>query len=404
MRNRRCKILHVITTLEAAGAQTLLLEVARRFDPAKYAILVAYLWGRAEATEVRDHGSSQTTDLWVGEYGANPRIIDLSRRERFDPLSLLRLVHLMRAERVDLVHTHLVHAGVVGKLAARLSDVRAVVTTRHYANDPKSRRLCYRWEDRLTRRVDRVIAVSMAVQRDLCRRGIASGGQVRVVRNGVDFHRFDPGRFSGPKREAAPACVAPGGPADPGAGPGAIDRGATIGTVGRLHPQKGHDTLVRAFAEVRREHRGTRLVIVGDGALRTGLTRVIADLGLGDSVTLLGPVPPTEIPGILAGWDIFAFPSRWEAFGISLLEAMAMELPVVATAVEGIAELVEAGETGLLVPPDDPAALAAALKQMLADPERSRTMGRRARETVRASCDVGCVAQAMEAIYDELLA
>ena len=359
------RVLHCITTLEPAGAQTLLLDLIARIDPARYACSIAYLIG----------------DRGVAASGAPCPILDLSREGRFDPLCLPRLAGHLRAERIDLVHTHLVHGGVVGKLAAKLAGVGATVTTRHYARESKSRSFVYRLEDRLTGGADRVIAVSAAVREFLTSEGIVEKEKVRLLPNAIDFARFDPARFA--RARAASPTV--------------------IGTIGRLHPQKGHDVLIRAFAELRRHCPGAKLEIVGEGAMRGPLQALIERLGLSDAICLVGNVPPDRIPDRLAGWSLFVLPSRWEGFGLALLEAMAMELPVVATAVEGTLELIEPDVTGLLIPPDDPPALSSAMAYLLADPERARAMGKEARARSAERYDLARAAMGLTAIYDELL-
>ncbi len=366
------RVLHCITTLEPAGAQTLLLDLIARIDPARYACSIAYLIG----------------DRGIAASGAPCPILDLSREGRFDPLCLPRLAGRLRAERIELVHTHLVHGGVVGKLAAKLAGVRATVTTRHYARESKSRSFVYRLEDRLTGGADRVIAVSAAVREFLTSEGIVETEKVRLLPNAIDFARFDPARF-------APARAA-GAPSHASSPP-------VIGTIGRLHPQKGHDVLVRAFAELRRHCPEAKLEIVGEGAMRGPLRALIEQLGQCDAVCLAGNLPPERIPERLAGWSLFVLPSRWEAFGLALLEAMAMELPVVATAVEGTLELIEPDVTGLLTPLEDAGALASAMAYLLAHPERARAMGREARARSAERYDLARAAMGLSAIYDELL-
>ncbi|MFN8548549.1 MAG: glycosyltransferase [Candidatus Eisenbacteria bacterium] len=362
----RRRVLHVITTLESAGAQVQLVDLIDRLRDSRYDSAIAYLIG--------DAGIAR---------GVCP-LVDLSRGGRFDPLSAFALARYLRRERIDLVHTHLVHAGIVGKLAARLTGVRAVVTTRHYARELKSGSLVYRLEDRLTRGADRVIAVSQSVRSHLLRERIADADRIEVIPNGVDFAFFDRARLPEQKRESR--------------------EGRVLGTVGRLHPQKGQDDLLRAFAILSSRYPDLRLEIVGEGPLRPALQGLTRELGVENRVSFLGILTREALRARLAAWELFALPSRWEAFGIALLEAMAMELPVVASAVEGIAELVSHEVNGRLVPPNDPGALAAEFERLLLRPEEAREMGRRAREEALSRFDLAAAASRLVATYDQLLA
>jgi glycosyltransferase involved in cell wall biosynthesis len=149
--------------------------------------------------------------------------------------------------------------------------------------------------------------------------------------------------------------------------------GAVVGNVARLVEQKGHRDLLAALARVP----DARLVLVGEGPLRPELERLAASLGIGERVEFLGH--RDDVPELLAGFDVFAFPSLFEGLCLAVIEAQAAGVPVVATPVGGIRETVIDGQTGLLVPPHDPAALAAGIARLLADPEEARRLARAAR-------------------------
>lgn len=149
--------------------------------------------------------------------------------------------------------------------------------------------------------------------------------------------------------------------------------------VGRLVEQKGFDTLLRGFAQALPSLSRHRLVIVGDGPLRGHLEDLVAELDLGDRVSLVGALDRTGVASLLAGVQIFALPSRVEAFGIALLEAMTAGVPAVAAGVGGVLELAVADETALVVPPDDPAALAAALVRLASEPALRKRLAAAAR-------------------------
>jgi len=173
-----------------------------------------------------------------------------------------------------------------------------------------------------------------------------------------------------------------------------------VGTVARLHPQKGHSTLLDAAVRVLAAQPEARFAFAGDGPLRAELEAQARRLGVDRAVAFLGTVDQADIPALVARLDVVAMPSRWEALGIAAVEAMMHAKPIVASDLEGLAELVEDGRTGLLVPPDDPDRLAAALLRLLADPALRHDMGqagRRRYETLGVSS--AAVAAAFLAAY-----
>ncbi|HVS85362.1 MAG TPA: glycosyltransferase family 4 protein [Gaiellaceae bacterium] len=181
------------------------------------------------------------------------------------------------------------------------------------------------------------------------------------------------------------------------------DLGPYVLSVGRLVPQKGFDVALRSFRELRSSHGSHRLVLAGEGPARPHLEREIERLGLQGAVVLLGSVGRDALPGLYAGAAAVVLASRREAFGLAALEAMAAGAPLVATTVGGIPEFAPDGEAALLVPPDDPAALAAALRRALDDSElRERLTANASRQAASYSWER--VVDRHEALYERVLA
>jgi len=363
----RRNILHVITTLEPEGAQILLLGTCKHLDQGKYCSRIAFLCRRATALE--DQPPQRT------------EVLDLSRSGNFDPTAVLRLARWIRKLRIDIVHTHLVHAGILGRVAARMAGVKQIVTTRHYGYEGKQRTFLYRMEDRAIASSTVVIAVSEAVRRDLIARGLVPPEKIEVIPNGIDPEEFDPERYG--------ARIATDGP--------------IIGSLGRLQSQKGFDLLLRGFSLVAQRLPGVQLEIVGTGTLYDDLRRLAVELKVADRVRFSGALPHRSIPGKLASWDLYVQPSRWEGAGIAVLEAMAMRKPVIASRVEGILETVEDDVTGLLVAPNDPEALAGAILRLANDRSRCAAMGRAGQERVIRHFSIREAAQKLERVYDRLI-
>lgn len=394
-------VLQIITTLEAAGAQVLLLDVAARLDPVRFRTTVAFLHrGEALSESARARGIP---------------LLDLSRNGRFDPLVLPRLIRWMREEQVDLIHTHLVHAGVIGKLAALAAEVPAV-TTRHYGLHEKRGHIFYRIEDRLTRSGAATIAVSESIRETLLAEHIAPKERIHVIPNGIDLSLFHPDRSG---RDAAPGESAISrGPsrtirevardplnarAESTESEPASQTNCVIGSVGRLEPEKGMDSLLAAGGTLARQGRAFRIEIVGEGSQRAHLREQMRSLELEDRVRFLGFVERNALPGILRTWDIVVQPSRKEAFGIAAVEAMAMAKCVVATNTEGIPEIVSDGETGRLVAADNPESLARVLAELLDDAAQRATLGGAARTLVERRYSIENTVSKLETLYAALL-
>jgi glycosyltransferase involved in cell wall biosynthesis len=249
-----------------------------------------------------------------------------------DPRLALSVRRLTR--QADLVHTHLVHADVYGALGAR-----RLVSTKH--NDDPFRAGAFRYVERaLARRAEKIIAITRALARFQIERVGLPADKVEVVHYGLD-----------------------GPPVPWGANPPDDGRAGEriVLAVCRLEPQKGVDVAINAFRDVP----NARLVVLGEGPERANLERLAADLEV--PVSLPGRVP--DVAAWLDRADVLVHPVRWEGFGLALLEAMLASKPVVATSVSAIPEIVVDGETGLLVPPEDPTALAEAINRVLDEPD-----------------------------------
>ncbi len=295
------------------------------------------------------------------------------------------LAALVRETGARFVHTHGVRANLIGRLAGRATR-RPVLTTVHsliaYDYDSSVRRTVAVGVDNLSLSLsDHFIAVSESVAADLIRRGVPRR-KIHVVYNGV----AEPSRLPEPAAARRDLGLAPG---------------PTVGTVARLHAVKGVRYLLQAAAILQRRGVACQVVVVGDGPERGALEREGRELGLAPPARFLGfRERPVEL---LPALDVFVLPSLMEGMGLAVLEAMLAGLPVVASRVGGVRELVAEGETGLLVPPADPQSLADALMRLLGDPDLARRLGEAGRERYRRDFALESFARGTEAVYDAVL-
>ena len=324
-------------------------------------------------------------------------------RGAWDPSALLGLVQLIRREQIDVIHTHSSIDGWLGGMAARLTG-RPVLRTRH-VSIPIRRgwNPVYRWL------ADRVITSGEAIRQLVIAAGVPPA-HVVAIPAGVkldDFADAEGGeaalRSLGFAERPSPGGAAPGPDVDPIRGPRRIrSRGPIIGSVAMFRGSKGHDHLLDAFSRVHARRPDARLLLVGDGGRREWAERLARERGLSEAVVFTGF--RTDVPALLAAMDCFVLAStRTEGVPQSLLQAAAAGIPLVASRIGGIPEVVEDGVTGLLVPPENPAALAAAIEQTLADPAAAAARARAARKRAEERFSHSVAMTRLLALYDELL-
>ena len=300
-------------------------------------------------------------------------------RGRFDldPALAYNIRKAIRRARPEIVHTHLVHADVYGAATAGRATV---ISTKH--NDDPFRLGHFGHVERLcARRAARIICITDALARFNVERVGIPDAKVSVVHYGLD--------------EIPAAWGPPGGPSLPSSA-------RVLLAISRLEEQKGLDVAIRALAQVRRRHPDAVLVDLGLGSRREELLALAKTEGIADAVFLAGSVG--DVGDWLRRAEIFVHPARWEGFGLALLEAMLAGLPVVASAVSSIPEIVRDGATGLLVPPDDVGRLAEALCSMLDDPNLARAYGAAGLARAHHDFSVAAMAARTIAVYEGAVA
>ena len=328
------------------------------------------------------------------------RVPELRRRLTLrDPFAVGALSRHLVEFRPDLVHTHAAKAGLLGRLAASRVDPRPVLChTFHghilhgYFPRPVSAALAL-LERRLARRTDRLIAVSKTVRDELVdRHRVADASRFDVIENGIDlapFPRLDGEDAASARRDARLRL-------------GIADDGAPVVLVpARLAPIKGHDLLFAALARLPSAARPARVELLGDGPLRASLERAARDLAEDIEVRFHGF--RDDLPRVLPAADVVVLPSRNEGLPLALIEAMAASLPVVATAVGGVVDLVTHGENGLLATPGDETSLALQLARVLTDLPFGRALGAAGRRRVEERHAIDRVVDQHEALYRSLL-
>ncbi len=394
----RLRVLHPITRLIVGGAQENTLLTAALLDPAVWEVEV--LSGTQVGSEGSLIESAQAQGIALTLEPALVREVNPLQ----DARALLRLTRHMQRNRYAVVHTHSSKAGILGRWAARLAGVPVIVHTvhgwgHHERQHPLVRAYYILLEKFSLPITDKLIVVSgLNIQKGLDA-GIGRAEDYRVIRSGIELERF--GHPTVARDETRRALGIP------------LDA-CVVGSVTRLSAQKAPLDFVRAAARIRAEwERGAAdapaaqprppvwFLVVGDGDLRADVEALAGELGLRERLVLTGL--RRDVPELLAAMDIFVLSSLWEGLPRVLVQAMAAGLPLVATAVDGSAEVVTPGVNGFLTPPGAPDALAGMVLQLLHNPELARALGAAGRARVDEFSDRRMVAQ-IDALYRELLA
>jgi len=359
-------VFHLITELDVGGAQKALACLLARLDRDNFSPTVACLYNgdRVVAQEIRQ---------------LNLPVIDLGMTAKWRWDAFWRLYRLLRRQRPTILHTWMFHANFPGRLLGRLTGTPIIISSERTMGHESRWRY---WLNRITEPLtDRVTCVSRLVAEFVVEKVGIPRCKIIVIPNGIDVRAFD--RVS--TRQQARATLRL--PSD----------SMLVGTVARLNPVKRLDVLLQAMASLD----NACVVIVGDGVERARLETLSNELGLAERVHFAGQ--QDDVRPWLAALDVFALTSDWEGMPNAVLEAMATGLPVVATAVGGTPEVVVDGETGLLVPPRDPNALAQAITCLLREPDLRRKMGRAGRERVERHFSIEETVRQTEALYTTLL-
>lgn len=364
----RIRVVEVLATGTSGGAQEHLFGLVSRLDPDRFDVSIVAL---SPGSAVRK----------MQRAGFDVLVID----EPDDAIAVGALAAYLVDARPDILHNHMYRAELVGTRAAialgEIGHRRPYVVSTVHSSRIRSE------EDRdmlriLTPYMDQLIAVSTMIEAKLEQEG-RTGAHIRRIYNGVDLSRYD---------HTEPCCTLP---EEYGMEPGS----QIVGVVARLEPEKGHPTLLEAWPTVLRAVPDAYLLIVGEGSRRAALETLARQLRIAHRVVFTGR--RDDVPSVTAALDVAVLPSYREAQGLSILEALALSRPVVASNVGGIPEMITDCVNGLLVPPHDADALAAAIVRLLTDHPFADTLGRAGHDMVHDRFCIDLMVDAVAAIYEE---
>lgn len=366
----KIKVLQLIEGLNLGGAETKLMELVAHMDRDRFETIVCSLG-------MGDRIKQEFEKLGV-------EFVTMARQQRVDPGLIFKVAKLIREREIDVVMTTLFYADVLGALAGVFSKVKAVFSWETISAPEwllTHRLLVYRFSMRFC---TRVISVSHATAKWLIDKRGVPPEKVIVIPYGVNLELYRAGENPELKQKLG---IAPDT--------------KVVGVVARLHQQKGHRYLIEAARAIVAEYPKTKFVIVGNGELRAELESMAMQHGVGDHFMFLGF--RKDVKDLMRVFDIFCLPSLYEGLPNVVLEAMATAKPVVATAVDGTPELIVNGETGYLVPPADPRALADKISRLVANDELAGRMGANGAKRVKVEYSLEKQVASFQNLYERFV-
>jgi len=382
---KKIKVAEVITRMDWGGSPDIFRIICSRLDPAVFDVYI--IVGRT------GHPTRKTKDF-LEKF--NDRIIFVDALVRdvhpvCDCAAWWSLYRLFRRERFDIVHTHTAKAGALGRLAAFCAGVPAIIHTPHghnfygYFNRFISGMIV--WIERfLSVLTTRVVVLTELERQDYISLGVSDDKKTVAFPTAVEFEELM--HCARPRDEVRQLLGLP-------------KAMTVVGFVGRLEPIKGTEYLLKAARGVAGKRKDVIFVFMGEGSQREWLAAQARAWGLGDQIKFVGWQENAAI--LMTSFDILVLPSLNEAVGLVLIEAQAQAVPVIASRVGGIPEVVKDQETGILVPAQDPEALGAAIESLVNDPARRNEMARRGQEFVKDKFGAGRLVERLSGVYRQML-
>lgn len=376
IKHKCVKVMYLCESLRVGGAEQLILTTVKNLDRDKFFPIVCSIREKGRiGREIEDLG------ITVVSLGIEPNFFNFKL--------LYKLLKIIKANKPQILHCHLFYANYFGRLAAIITRVTVVIITEHgtYSNFKK---FYHHWIDFiLSLFTSRIIAVSKAVREYLCKQSLISFRKVNVIYNAVDIDRFD--KVYELNKNLMRKRL------------GSYDSDLLIGCVSTIVPWKGQAILLKAFAKIVEIIPSAKLYIIGrsNHEFEEQLDNFIQDNGLLENVHFLGE--RRDIPEILKALDIFVFPSLTEGLGISLLEAMYMGIPPIASNIEGITEVIEHGKDGLLFNTGNSRILSDSILRLINDREKALKIGLNAREKIKENFSPSHYIDKLQLLYMQLL-
>ena len=351
--------------MEPGGAENLLKFQLSHFDHKRYEIHLGYLIG---------NGSLIQQD-WLKSYGI--RIIDFSNDGKFYYKSIFKINAYINKNNIDIVHSHLMQSGIIVKLVSIFNKNFKSISTRHYGKASKGNRVINKIENVLVNYDHKIICVSQHIKQYMKKLGTQEN-KLKVIYNGISLDCYK--KLNKIKND-----------------------NFTIGTVGRVNAKKGIDTVLKAFKKIIIDYPNAKLNIIGDGPLKEKYIKLSADLGISRSVIFQGYLQPNEVMLEMSKWDLFILASKAEGFGMVLIEAGALGIPIIATRVGAIPEIIKDDYNGYLVDVDNIDQIYNKSLHLINSKNDRERLSKNGFENVNKNFSILKMVEQTETLYEEIL-
>ncbi len=366
------KLLHIISSAGIFGAENVLLNLNRVFQDnqiTSYLICLKNFY--RPDPEIHFEAKKQ---------GFKSKVFIC--KNKFDIQTLFKIKHFIKKEEIQIIHSHGYKSNLYGLVASRLSRVPIIATLHGWTSDTSKVRLYERLDRWIIKKMDHLVCVSLSIKKKLEGLGL-DNGRITFIPNVIDADKFDPDKAKDGLRQEFN-----------------LQDNPVMGIVGRLNYEKGHIYLLRAMKDICSRIPTAKLLIVGDGVLKEELKKEAEYLGISGNVIFTGI--RKDMASVYKSLDIFILPSLTEGLPLALLEAMSMKLPVIATGVGGVPEVLSENE-GILIPPKDAGILKRSILSLLADRALRKELGENARKKILSGFSLSSLFQKYMQIYSETM-
>jgi len=378
------KLAMVITRMDWGGSPDIVRIICERLDKEKYDVRLICGLTRHPSQKTRNFFHS------LGKRLATVSCLRRNINPIFDMCAFVQLYLLFKRERFALIHTHTAKAGFLGRIAARLAGIPVVIHTSHGHNfygyfNPWLSGIIVKLERFASRMTDKILTLTELERNDLLRFHAAKQAQIAIVSTAVELDsaaKADEGRFLSLKQEFG------------------IHKGdAVVGMVGRLEPIKGAEFFIAAAVAVAEKLKDTKFIVVGEGSLRRKLIMQVSKANLSQRFIFAGW--RNDVANIISIMDVLVLASLNEAVGLVLIEAQGLGVPVIATNVGGVPEVIENGRTGILVSPQNAEELAKAMELLVMNEDKRKEMSQNARRRVKDHYNPEDFVRKISAVYKQ---
>ncbi len=368
MKRNSVKILYFITGLEIGGAEQLLLSIIKNLNKERYNPYVCCFYRGKLANEIESLGI---------------KIYDFQVKSKFDFSVFIKLYFLLKKEKPQILHTHLFHATILGRIVGVLAGIPVIISTQHYSSGFHGR-IGMVLEKITSHFAHRIIAVSNSAKEFCVNQEGILAKKIQVIYNGIEVNT------ALEKKENLDLKKKFG-----------LNGNIIVGCVGRFVKIKGYEYLLYAAPEIVKYFPDVKFILLGYGPLKYKLKKLADALSISDRVVFLGP--DIEVNDILSILDVYVLPSLSEGLSITLLEAMSIGIPVIATAAGGNSEVIIHDESGILISPRDYKALAGAVINLIGNNEKAKRLGNNGRLRVVELFNIKENVRKTELLYEELV-